>query len=174
MHLKFMQDVGSSWRWDGGIQLYGKTSLGTIPRSSEEPPSALQPFFCRGLLLWSSKCWPHQHSSSTGLGYLSVFPYQEAFPQLFSCSSSVFWDSPLTCSSNLPGLWGLEVEVAKLEFPSLYFPPPLSQHRNPETWQWGRSHPRQQLQCALSFWGSKPGQGHHELFSSECNNLIVF
>lgn len=70
--------------------------------------------------------WPHQHSSSTGLGYLAVFPYQESFPQLFSCSSSVSWDSPLTCSSNLPGLWGLEVEVAKLEFPSLYFPPPLS------------------------------------------------
>lgn len=34
--------------------------------------------------------------------------------------------------------------------------------------------PLQQLQSALSFWENKPGQGHRELFFSECNSLTVF
>jgi len=36
------------------------------------------------------------------------------------------------------------------------------------------NHPLQQLQSALSFWEDKPGQGHCELFSSECNRITVF
>ena len=44
---------------------------------------------------------------------------------------------------------------------------------SPGAWQGGMNRPLQHLQSALSFWENKPGQGHHELFSSERNSPTV-